>query len=392
MIFNVSGGGGAALNFKVVGGTTQPSNPKENTIWVNTSQEITSLDFGVTAPCPRSVNKNLLCYPYFHTTQTRSGITWTDNGDGSISANGTATEDAVFRVSNSNRTVENHNYVRLKAGTYTLHGCPAGGSSDTYCVELYTAAGDHLGFDTGGGLTFTLASETLVRCNLIVRNGIAVSLKTFKPMLEKGNSASEFVAGDATGQVWISTGTSSTVELNALKKNAIQVYPIAAKQYIGGAWENKTAMSYQAGAWQSWVTDIIAYDGGATDVTLAYQNASDKGTYILLTINTNSNSASKAATIKTPAVNLTGLNVLEVTYSNLTGDSSFAGRIRAMVWDAEGSLIVAQSTVGSSASGTCTVDISGLEGDYVIGVYAYNTSGTYSGTCWVKQIKALMEA
>ena len=38
MIFNQSGG--AILNFKIVGGTTVPSNPSENTIWINTSTPI----------------------------------------------------------------------------------------------------------------------------------------------------------------------------------------------------------------------------------------------------------------------------------------------------------------------------------------------------------------
>lgn len=46
----VLGGGGAGLNFKVVGGTTQPTNPKENTIWVNTSASITEWAFSVSAP------------------------------------------------------------------------------------------------------------------------------------------------------------------------------------------------------------------------------------------------------------------------------------------------------------------------------------------------------
>lgn len=51
MIFNVSGsGGGAALNFRVVGGTTAPENPKENCIWVNTSTDITSYVFSATQP------------------------------------------------------------------------------------------------------------------------------------------------------------------------------------------------------------------------------------------------------------------------------------------------------------------------------------------------------
>ena len=39
----------------------------------------------------RRCGKNLLPYPYYHTTRTAVGITFTDNGDGTITANGTAT-------------------------------------------------------------------------------------------------------------------------------------------------------------------------------------------------------------------------------------------------------------------------------------------------------------
>jgi len=44
------GSGGAALNFEVVGGTVQPENPKENTIWVNTDREITGWSFSAEEP------------------------------------------------------------------------------------------------------------------------------------------------------------------------------------------------------------------------------------------------------------------------------------------------------------------------------------------------------
>jgi hypothetical protein len=43
-------GGGANLNFKVVGGTTQPSAPAENTIWVNTSTAISEWVFSPSQP------------------------------------------------------------------------------------------------------------------------------------------------------------------------------------------------------------------------------------------------------------------------------------------------------------------------------------------------------
>lgn len=50
MIFNMSGGGGGVgLNFKIVG-NPQPSNPAENTIWVDTDTEITGWAFNAEEP------------------------------------------------------------------------------------------------------------------------------------------------------------------------------------------------------------------------------------------------------------------------------------------------------------------------------------------------------
>lgn len=49
-IIRRGGGGGAALNYKVVGGTVQPIGARENTLWVNTSTAITSHAFSATEP------------------------------------------------------------------------------------------------------------------------------------------------------------------------------------------------------------------------------------------------------------------------------------------------------------------------------------------------------
>lgn len=43
-------GGGGGLNLKVVGGTTQPTNPRENTIWANTTTAITGYVLSPTQP------------------------------------------------------------------------------------------------------------------------------------------------------------------------------------------------------------------------------------------------------------------------------------------------------------------------------------------------------
>ena len=108
MIYVLGGGGGAGLNFKVVGGTSAPSNPTTNTIWVNTSAKITSWVFHATQP-----------------------------------------------------------------------------------------------------------------------------------------SAVE-------GKLWIRIGKSSTAPFNAVKENRVTVYPISAKQYVNGAWVDKTAKIYQYGEWADW--------------------------------------------------------------------------------------------------------------------------------------------
>ena len=50
MIFNMNGGAGGGLDIKIVGGVTQPSNPKENTVWVNTSTAIKNVTFAPNAP------------------------------------------------------------------------------------------------------------------------------------------------------------------------------------------------------------------------------------------------------------------------------------------------------------------------------------------------------
>lgn len=51
------------------------------------------------------------------------------------------------------------------------------------------------------------------------------------------------------GMLWIITGTSSSISFNVLKKNSVVVYPISAKQYVGGEWRNASAYIYQAGKW-----------------------------------------------------------------------------------------------------------------------------------------------
>jgi hypothetical protein len=53
----------------------------------------------------------------------------------------------------------------------------------------------------------------------------------------------------AAGMVWITTDKKSTAPFNALKKNDITLCPVAASQYVNGAWVEKTAKCYKSGEW-----------------------------------------------------------------------------------------------------------------------------------------------
>lgn len=74
--------------------------------------------------------------------------------------------------------------------------------------------------------------------------------------------AAAYPAEPVEGMVYITTGTEGNISFNALKKNAIQVYPLRTQQYVGSAWVNVTAMSYQDGKWSEWKTYL--YNKGET--------------------------------------------------------------------------------------------------------------------------------
>lgn len=241
MIFNVTGGGGAALNFKVVGGTSEPANKKENTIWINTSTPITDWVFSATQP---------------------------------------------------------------------------------------TAA---------------------------------------------------------SGRVWISTGTSSHVEFNALKKNGIQVYPISAKQYVSGAWVDKTAKSYQNGKWVEWITYL--YDAGDeyTDLTGGWESKTLFGGFSAKKNTDNiyleaiETAAGGGGVIFTKnKIALTGDRLI-LTYSSTRINPT--DTILFVSDNASTGSGVAQIALGKTGDNvTAVLDISGLSGSYQVGIRAYTSGGNTNVT------------
>ena len=115
-------------------------------------------------------NKNLMPYPYANTTKVQNGLTFTDNGDGSITVNGTATADTLFFL-----------LTYIYAGTYTLTGCPKGGSETTYCQVL--GSSDYRDF--GNGITRTYLADYKQNLFIKIYSGYTANNLVFKPYLIK---------------------------------------------------------------------------------------------------------------------------------------------------------------------------------------------------------------
>ncbi len=253
MIFNMSSGGNisGSLDFEVVGGTTKPVNPKENTIWVNTDAEITKWVFSSTKPYKKSINKNEIVYPYYSTTNTTNGVTYTDLGDGRFTANGEATDAAYFRAGYD--SPDNGAFL-LSAGTYTLSGCPSGGSAETYMLQLmkqnYDNSWESLAFDYGENVTFTLEANTVCHLSFHVVKGVTVENLTGYFQLEEGSVATSFIKGEAKeGVVWFKVGTNSPADFDATVGNSMMVYPNHVEHYVNGAWSPKEGHLYAGAKW-----------------------------------------------------------------------------------------------------------------------------------------------
>ena len=122
------------------------------------------------------------------------------------------------------------------------------------------------------------------------------------------------------GMVWFTTGASSQFAFNALKKNAIQVYPISVKQYINGAWAEVTAMSYRSGAWVRWWNGEL-YDTGNQyqSITGGWKSVGENGspakriTFGASSISFATKSAAEAATVYTEnVIDLTRFSKMKV--------------------------------------------------------------------------------
>lgn len=142
-----------------------------NTITIDGNEEVVEITEDVDT-LKKKTTVNLL-NPTLQTT-TSNGITCTNNGDGTYTLNGTASDTFSEYITKL--------FNLSKDKTYKLIGTPANGSTETYSITLLSEDFSDYVDDVGNGIMITpKKSSYLARLNIV--KGTTVNNLVFKPML-----------------------------------------------------------------------------------------------------------------------------------------------------------------------------------------------------------------
>lgn len=140
------------------------------------------------------VNGAVNMLPNNATSQVINGITFTVNDDGTITVNGTASANTSFII------VMGNNFPKQSGGTYTLSGCPSGGSYGSYRIrgQFKDSSGNWKFLeDYGRKSTNTYADEIYIPSEnsvyIEIWSGITLNNAIFKPMLTVASYNGEYV-------------------------------------------------------------------------------------------------------------------------------------------------------------------------------------------------------
>lgn len=378
MILNMTGEGNP-LNFKVVG-NPKPSNPSENTIWVDTDTPIAAWHFGADEPAISDGEE-------LHVEFVNDGIY--------------AAIDGSF--------VEDANYITR------IYALPTGVKKICVKIENHYASNAAFGFvdsnwgSISGGPTKAGTSFFDVPSNAAY---FATPVRDSETVTVTNADAKE-------GTVWFPTGTASNAAFNALKKNALVVCPITAYQYIGGAWVNKTAEIYQSGSWSDIAGYLYNLGDECESITGGWQARGWKANsnYSALTPTLAKNAENMTMALSKPGgdvytasgavevkknIDLTRISQIVFKFESVTvggsATSSQKAGIVGTIVDRNATYFrtdtVAENSIYYESTGTrndvvIAVDVSAISGEYdvVIGLMSYREGSSQSITAVLKSVE-----
>ena len=218
--------------------------------------------------------KNLISYPWYDTTKSVNGVTFTANTDGTISvvtdANG-ATANTVFNL--HTRGSGESNDLVVKNGNYILTGCPSGGSNEKYRLTINVSKNGSavdIAKDFGNGVSVTLDGDdysqthTNIGVFIFVTAGATITTPiTFKPMLRLASDT------DNTYQPYAKTNKQLTDDVALLDSGKADLTDLApafstSTAYTVGQYVSydgnlyKCTSAHSAGAWAAGDFTLVA--------------------------------------------------------------------------------------------------------------------------------------
>lgn len=149
-----------------------------------------------TATIITQCGKNLVAYPYKEKTKTIYGITFMDNGDGSVTINGTSTGSATYFL--ANRTAwDVKKGVSYIAKLHKIAGSYSGGAQPAWAVNYYAPGqSEYWGWlwaVVGGSESKPCPSQmNTMATYLVIQKGTTCNNLVVKPQLEVGTVATAY--------------------------------------------------------------------------------------------------------------------------------------------------------------------------------------------------------
>lgn len=188
--------------------------------------------------------------------------------------------------------------------------------------------------------------------------------------------------------VWIATGLSSPAEFNVLAEGNVTVYPISAKQYVGGEWVSVTAKSYQNRAWVEWIQYLYNADNEYTDITGGWEKKNKLSSSTATGSMTKNSDHVYLKNVQSATVGMVTVNQIDLTpYTQMhclckcSGEMTFCA---APSFPTSSSSYLANGKFDAPNNEVVSVDISGVNTIAKIGVFENETKGTYVYKVWLE--------
>lgn len=351
------------------------------------------------------VFENLIPYPYDDGVYRKhKEVEYVVDNNGIVTVNGKATDgNSAFNCINRNDTTTP---VSLKAGTYSLFGCPKDGGTSSYRLAFGYSDSDgsyvNLGNDSGNGLTITIPEDiNNIQVQILITSGYTCNNLVFKPMLVKGSTIPKEYKPYSQGKVTraeldeklqdVGTGDGTVRYVN---DTADENYDYIQLKKADGTWVN-----WDRGNVNGYALYEDGYNGGSFNAyagSIVYASGEEPNVEYGNTMNISlETDGLKTGSVLSKIIDLTNYNTITLSHvSNCSSNNEgcqaqlFVTNTKESKMTPLASTYIVQRGQQGDSSGTITLDVSSINEECYIGIYvALNATKSETITTSINDFK-----